>query len=269
MPGLTMTDSPTASPPTLRVEEGRATIRLGRPAHHNRLETLDIAALAEMFHRVTADPSVRVLVLTASGPSFCAGYDLKDLASTGESTADHGGIGAFAAMVDQIEACHVPTICALNGPVYGGGTDVALACDFRIGVPECRMFMPAGRFGLHYYHSGLRRYVTRMGLGVAKRLFLLGDTFDAAEMHRVGYLDEIVPDRDALARRVDQIVATILGAASDAVINSMKRELNRIASADMAPEAADVAWASSRRSPEVAAAVANHLASRKARKASG
>lgn len=268
MSAHSMAHAATASPPTLRMEGGRATIGLGRPAHHNRLETLDIVMLAEMFDRVAADPAVRVLVMTASGPSFCAGYDLKDLASTGESAADHGGIGAFAAMVDRIEACHVPTICALNGPVYGGGTDVALACDVRIGVPECRMFMPAGRFGLHYYHSGLRRYVTRMGIGAAKRLFLLGETFDAAEMHRVGYLDEIAPDQAALTRRVDEIAATILGAASAAVINSMKRELNRIAAADMGPEAADAAWASSRRSPEVSAAVATNLASRKARKAS-
>ncbi len=259
-----------ASPPTLHIAEGRATIRLNRPAHHNRLETSDFAALAEFFTRVEHEPTVRVLVLAASGASFCAGYDLKDLAADGEAAddpADHGGIGAFAAMVDQIEACRVPTICALNGPVYGGGTDLALACDFRIGVPQCRMFMPAGRFGLHYYHSGLRRYATRMGLSAAKRLFLMGETFDAAEMRRVGYLDEIAADHDALAVRVDEMAAIVLRAASPAVINSMKRELNRIAAAEMDPSAANAAWTVSRRSSEVAAAVAGHLAARKAARA--
>jgi enoyl-CoA hydratase/carnithine racemase len=258
------------SPPTLEIEAGRATIRLHRPAHHNRLETTDIETLAGLFAQIERDETIRVLVLAASGKSFCAGYDLKDLATTDEPVASgedagHGGIGVFAGMVDQIEACRVPTIAALNGPVYGGGTDLALACDFRIGVAACRMFMPAGRFGLHYYHSGLRRYLTRMTPGAAKRLFLLGETFEAAEMLRVGYLDEIVADEDALLRRVDEMAATILAAASARVLNSMKRELNRIAAADMDREAADRAWSASRRSPEVAAAVAQHLAARKAK----
>jgi enoyl-CoA hydratase/carnithine racemase len=264
-----------AGPPTLRIDTGRATIRLNRPAQHNRLETADFETLTALLGEVTADASVRVLVLAADGASFCAGYDLKDLAvrdlaptdlAGRGAAADPGAIGAFAEMVEAIEACRVPTICALNGPVYGGGTDVALACDFRIGVAACRMFMPAGRFGLHYYHSGLRRYVTRLGLGAAKRLFLLGETLEAEEMRRIGYLDEIVPDGAALAARVEQIAQTVLGAASADVLNSMKRQLNRIAAADMDRAEADAAWAASRHSPEVAAAVAGHLAARKAKR---
>jgi enoyl-CoA hydratase/carnithine racemase len=259
-----------AGPPTLRIEAGRASIRLRRPAQHNRLETADIATLAALLDEVSADASVRVLVLAADGASFCAGYDLKDLAVGGDgSESDHGGIGAFVEMVDAIEACRVPTICALNGPVYGGGTDVALACDFRIGVAGCRMFMPAGKFGLHYYHSGLRRYVTRLGLGAAKRLFLLGETLEAEEMRRIGYLDEIVADAAALVERVERIAQTLTAAASAHVLNSMKRQLNRIASADMDRSAADAAWAASRRSPEVAAAVAGHLAARRAKRGGG
>jgi enoyl-CoA hydratase/carnithine racemase len=131
------------------------------------------------------------------------------------------------------------------------------------------MFMPAGRFGLHYYHSGMRRYVTRLGLGAAKRLFILGETLDAGEMLRISYLDEIVADHDALLRRVDEMAAAICSAASAGVIDSMKRELNRIAASDTDAAAADAAWNASRTSPEVAAAVANHLASRKAKRGEG
>jgi enoyl-CoA hydratase/carnithine racemase len=259
-----MNADPAPGLPTLHIDAGRATIRLNRPAQHNRLETPDIDALADMLAAVARAGDVRVLVLAASGKSFCAGYDLKDLAVSDAAAA--GGIGVFAEMVDAIEACHVPTICALNGPVYGGGTDLALACDFRIGVPECRMFMPAGRFGLHYYHSGMRRYVTRLGLGAAKRLFLLGETLESAEMLRIGYLDQIMPDQTALAGRVDEMVATLLGAASAGVIASMKRELNRVSAADMDRAAADAAWIASRASPEVAASVERHLAAQREKK---
>jgi enoyl-CoA hydratase/carnithine racemase len=246
--------------PDFSIAAGRATIRLNRPTHHNRLERADFAAMAEMIDRVDADEAVRVLVLTATGKTFCAGYDLKDLAG---SQGEAPGNGAFVAMVDKVEACRVPVICALNGPVYGGGTDLALACDIRIGVLACRILMPAGRFGLHYYHSGMRRYVTRLGLGAAKRLFLLGETLDTEEMRRIGYLDEIVADEVALAARVDAMAGAVCAAASAGVICSMKRELNRIAAGDMDAAVADAAWGVSRRSAEVAAAVAGHLAGRR------
>src|ERR687893_246892 len=83
-------------------------------------------------------------------------------------------------MVDRLEAVRVPTIARLQGGVYGGATDLALACDFRIGHEGIEMVMPAGRLGVHYYASGLRRYVSRLGLNTAKRLFLTAERLDAA-----------------------------------------------------------------------------------------
>ncbi len=252
-----------AAPPTFETHGGIGRVRLNRPKQHNRLEPGDIAALSAILDQVAGDASVRVLVLESQGKSFCAGYDLSDLASAGGAAPGDGGIGMFAEVVDRLEACRPPTICAVQGPVYGGGTDLALACDFRIGVEGIRMFMPAATFGLHYYGGGLRRYVTRLGLGAAKRLFLLGQTIEAAEMLRIAYLDELLPDETALRARVDAVAATLLGAASADVLNSMKRALNRIAAADVDPTEADAAWTASRRSPEVAAAVAARLAERK------
>ncbi|HEX5455403.1 MAG TPA: enoyl-CoA hydratase-related protein, partial [Stellaceae bacterium] len=76
--------------------------------------------------------------------------------------------------------------------------------------------MPAGQIGLHYYASGIRRYVTRMTPGAAKRLFLLGETLHAEEMLRIGYLDEVVAP-EALAARVDALAATLAANAPLAV----------------------------------------------------
>ena len=253
--------------PSLTVASGVAEMWLNRPAQHNRLVPADIDRLAEILDEVAADPSIRVLVLRARGKSFCAGYDLADLATppaekSAAATPD-GGIGVFAITVDRLEACRVPTICALNGSVYGGGTDLALACDFRIGVAGCGMFMPAGKFGLHYYHGGLRRYAARLGIGAAKRLFLLGETINAEEMHRIGYLDEVLSDHGALEKRTADMARIIVSAASADTINGMKRCLNRIAAGDMDPTEADAAWHRTRSSAEVAQAVAAHLASRR------
>ena len=239
----------TGSPPVFTVEAGRATVRLNRPKQHNRIEPDDLAALAGILARVEGDPAVRVLVLTGTGRTFSSGYHLGALS---ERTAgrqqggERAGDDAFAAVADRLEALPCPTICALNGGVYGGATDLALACDFRIGVQGMRMFMPAARLGLHYYEGGLRRYVTRLGLAAAKRLFLTAEPQDAAALLRIGFLDELVPPRD-LAARVDALAA-MLAANAPLAVRGMKRSLNQIAAAALdrtALEAARAACAAS------------------------
>ena len=120
----------------------------------------------------------------------------------------------------------------LNGGVYGGATDLALACDLRIGVAGTRMFMPAARFGLHYYPGGLRRYVAAVGLAQAKRVFLTGQTLRATEMLRIGFLTELVTRRRLEATVADYVAA--IEACDPAVVTSMKRQLNAIAAGDAA-----------------------------------
>ncbi len=254
---------PDDNPLLVAIADGRATVTLNRPAMHNRLDTSDLEALDGALREIDANPDVRVMVLTGNGRSFCSGYDLGSLAKGASGGAPVAERFSFATLVDRVEAMRVPTIAALNGGVYGGGTDLGLACDLRIGVAHTRIMMPAGQIGLHYYASGIRRYVTRMTPGAAKRLFLLGETLEAEEMLRIGYLDEIVPDLDALHARVDVIAGLIANAPSAEVIQSMKRAINRIADANMDPAEADAASAASRRSPIVGQAVAARLAARK------
>jgi enoyl-CoA hydratase/carnithine racemase len=111
--------------------------------------------------------------------------------------------------------------------VYGGSTDMALSCDFRIGVEGMSMFMPAARLGLHYYAGGMRRYVARLGLGAAKKLFLTAAKLDTAEMLKIGYLDEAVPP-DRLMPRVLELAA-VLASHAPIAVQGMKRALNDIA----------------------------------------
>jgi enoyl-CoA hydratase/carnithine racemase len=130
-------------------------------------------------------------------------------------------------VVNRLEALRVPTIAALQGSVYGGATDLALACDFRIGVEGMRMLMPAARLGIIYYPAGIERYVSRLGVAAAKRLFLTAEPIEAEEMRRIGYLDEIVP-ADALQARVDALVAT-LAANAPLALAGLKRAINETA----------------------------------------
>jgi enoyl-CoA hydratase/carnithine racemase len=219
---------PAATPPILTIEHRRATIRLNRPAVHNRIEPEDLAALAAHFAAIEADPGIRVAVLTGTGKSFCSGYHLGDLSERpdAEVTGDGSGL-SFEAVATQLENLRVPTICRLNGGVYGGATDLALCCDFRIGVGSAEMFMPAARLGLHYYPSGMLRYVSRLGLNAAKRLFLTAARLQASEMLAIGYLTQMT-DADGLDAAVDALADQLAGLAPLAV-QGVKRSLNEIA----------------------------------------
>src|SRR5580704_19580904 len=142
-----------ATTPILDIEGSRATIRLNRPRHLNRLQPEDLDALLKLFERIEADPAIRVLVLTGTGRAFSAGYDLGSIAGRAGGAEEQTAGSAFEIVVNRLEDLAIPTICRINGGVYGGSTDLALACDFRIGVDTCEMFMPAARLGLHYYKS--------------------------------------------------------------------------------------------------------------------
>jgi enoyl-CoA hydratase/carnithine racemase len=165
------------------------------------------------------------LVLTATGPSFCSGFHLGSLADG--ARAAQAGPQLFEQTVDALEALPVPTVCRLNGSVYGGATDLALACDVRVGVDTMVLRMPAVRLGLHYYPSGLRRFVTRLGVGAAKRLFMLAQDVPAAELLRIGYLDRCVPAA-GLDAAVHEIVDA-LDRGAPLALRGMKASLDEIA----------------------------------------
>lgn len=238
-----------ASAPLLDIDSARATIRLNRPKHLNRLQPDDLDVLMKLFDRIEADPAIRVLVLTGTGRAFSAGYDLGSIAERAATAQEQIAGSAFEVMVNRLEDLAVPTICRLNGGVYGGSTDLALACDFRIGVDNCDMFMPAARLGLHYYKSGIQRYVSRLGLDNAKRLFLTTQRIGAAEMLRIGYLTAMVP-AEALDEEVDRLVA-ILAANAPIAMRGMKRTINEIARGRLDEEAADRRHRDSMRSAEI------------------
>jgi enoyl-CoA hydratase/carnithine racemase len=214
---------PEGQPPLLQLEGPRATITLRRPRHHNRLEPADLAVLLPMLEQLRAAPGLRVVVLTGTGTSFSSGFHIGAFGTAPDAPA-------LDTVVDTLETLPVPTVCALNGSVYGGATDLALACDFRIGVQGMKLVMPAARLGLHYYPSGMRRFVSRLGLGAAKKLFLTAEPMDTAALLACGYLDEAVPV-EALTTRVEALAAQIAGHAPLAV-QGMKAALNDIARGD-------------------------------------
>ncbi len=236
--------------PELRVSHHTATITLRRLEQANRLEPVDLNVIAAHIENINQRDEVLVLRFVSTGRYFCSGFDINQISSAGGSPT---GI-AFDELVNAIEDCRPVTIAAIQGGLYGGATDLALACDFRIGTPEVDMFMPAARLGLHFYQRGLERYVSRLGLDTAKRLFLTAQKIDAQEMRACGFLTQLV-DADQLLITVDALTETLAGMAPLALLG-MKKNLNAIARHQLNLETlpADIARAANSRDIQEGAA---------------
>jgi enoyl-CoA hydratase/carnithine racemase len=173
------------------------------------LENGDLKTLLAHFEAVNQNAQVRVLVLTANTegqpkPVFCAGYDIGGFNEPGH------GATFFEEIPDALAALRPVTLCALNGSVYGGATDVVLACDLRVGLQGMEWRMPATALGLHYYPSGLQRYVSRFGLAGAKRAFLTARPFTADQLQAMGLFEALVTGHEwdsTLAALVQDILA--------------------------------------------------------------
>jgi enoyl-CoA hydratase/carnithine racemase len=237
------------APPLLEIEGAIATITLRRPATHNKIEPEDLPVLRGYLSDLNANKEVRVIVFRSTGKSFSSGFDLGRLGKAANSSDN-----AFQTFTDEIENARAITIARLHGPVYGGSTDLALSCDFRIGVTGMRMFMPAARLGLHYYPHGIRRWVSRLGLGPAKKLFLTSRPIPAEEMLRIGYLDALVEPAqlDAeLKTWTDDLLAQ-----APIPLASMKATLNEVARQEYDEASAHAAYAASLKTRDIGEALA-------------
>lgn len=208
--------------PKLHINGSLAEIQLGDPLAGNKLTADDLPILSAHIRTVNASPEVLVLTLKSEGKHFCSGFDISQVASKSQIKGE-----SFGEMIDQLENCRAITIARVQGGVYGGATDMALACDFRLGGQAANMFMPAAKLGLHFYLSGLERYVSRLGLDTAKRLFLTGEKLDAPSMRACGFLTHLVDD-EALDEEVAKLVSTLIALAPIPLLG-MKKHLNRIA----------------------------------------
>lgn len=160
---------------------------LNNPKRHNALGQEELQDIARHLEAVARDEQVRVLVLTGAGDkTFCAGASLEQVGA-GEFSGD-----SFQAVTEQLAAMAIPTICALNGSVFGAGVELALSCDFRIGVEGSRMRVPAAAIGICYPPAAIERLVTCLGVNVARRMLLAADEFDARTMLDVGFLNYLV-----------------------------------------------------------------------------
>lgn len=197
-----------------------------RPAARNAISD----EVAESFERAVAlaeaDRELRAVVLTGAGSAaFVSGADLKFLRSA-EPAARAAMDARMLALLTRLEQLEVPVIAALNGPVVGGGMEVALACDLRIAEPHASMTFKHAAMGVTLGWGGMARLARTVGRSTAAKLLFSAQPIQADEALRVGLIDEVAEPSKALERALSLAQAVALN--SPGTVRELK-QLVRVA----------------------------------------
>ena len=205
-------------------------VTLNRPEKHNALNGAMRCAFLGALNAASSDPDIRVLVLTGAGEkSFVAGADIAEMA--GRTPLEQRRVMNGPSIYDAVWRLTKPVIAAVNGYCFGGGLELALACDIRVASTVARFGQPEIALGLLPGGGATQRLPRVIGSGAAARLILTGDPVEAAEAHRMGLVDELVspdellPRSLALAERIATRSPVALAAAKDALRASLSTPL--------------------------------------------
>lgn len=179
--------------------EGYAVITLNRPDKYNALSLQLLQELAAACDRAEADESVKALVLTGAGRAFCAGADVSEMEAVTSPAEAERWIRQRAGLFERVGACEKPVIAAINGAALGGGLEIAMQADVRIAAQSARLGQPEIKLGLIPGAGGTQRLARLIGLGRALEWLMTGEAMDAQEAYRVGLVNRVVPDGEALA----------------------------------------------------------------------
>jgi methylglutaconyl-CoA hydratase len=176
-------------------DDGICTLTLDRPDAMNSLNGALVQSLRDTFYDLRYDPSIRVVILTGgSGPAFCAGADLKERQGMTEAQVRQR-IDDYRITFDMIASLPKPTICVINGYAFGGGLELALACDIRLVASDTKVGLTELRLGIIPGAGGTQRLTRLIGVARAKEMIFTGANVTgvrAAELGLANY--SVVPE---------------------------------------------------------------------------
>lgn len=213
----------------LRIERTGSVVTywIDRPARRNAFTQAMWRTLTADMRELGADPSVRLVVFKSSTPGiFSAGADVNEYRESGGDIAwAVQSQQTVASALTAVAECGAPTIAAIDGPCFGGGAGIAVACDMRIATPPSTFAVTPAKLGMIYPHSDTTALVDLVGIATAKRILFTGSTFSADEALAMRFIDEVADDLDAA---VASISASIL-AVSGTSVRLMKKAIGLIA----------------------------------------
>jgi enoyl-CoA hydratase len=193
-----------------------AYVTINRPKVLNALNMATMEELRSAFHDIKGDKDIRVVILTGSGEkAFIAGADIGELskqdAVTGKEYTHRG-----QSVLNLIENLGKPVIACINGFALGGGCELALACTMRLASDNAKLGQPEVKLGIIPGYGGSQRLPRLVGKGIAMQMVLAGEMISAQEAHRIGLVNEVVPQPE-LIPRAEAIAAKIIANAPLAV----------------------------------------------------
>jgi enoyl-CoA hydratase len=204
---------------------GVAIVTVNRPKVLNALNTATLDELRRAMLAFRYDEGVRAVIVTGAGEkSFIAGADINELAVQSPTTGrEHALQGQH--VLDLIENMGKPVIAAINGYALGGGCELAMACTLRIAAETARLGQPEINLGIIPGYAGTQRLARLVGRGRALELLLTGDQISAAEAHRLGLVNRIVPAAELM--REARTLATALAAKAPVAVRYIIDAVNR------------------------------------------
>jgi 2-(1,2-epoxy-1,2-dihydrophenyl)acetyl-CoA isomerase len=220
------------------IDGGVAVITMNRPGRRNAFSQAMLSAMAAVLAQVETDDTVGCVVLTGAGGAFCAGGDVKSMAT---STANPGGRSLDAAIHRQrlnqratsgrLWGMPKPTIAAITGPAAGAGLSLALACDLRYAVPGAVLTTAFARVAFAGDYGGTWFLTQLVGSGKAKELYYFSERLSTEQAERLGIVNAIFPaadfEREVMAR------AHRLAEGPSIAYRYMKENLNRAVTGEL------------------------------------
>ncbi len=205
--------------------DGVGLLTINRPAVHNAIGLTTMPELARVLDHVETAATLSVLILTAAGDkTFVSGGDLKEL----EQLTTHQAASSMSRQMQRLMArlsdLPIAVIGAINGDSFGGGCEVALACDIRIASSHARFAFKQVTIGITPAWGGRARLVELVGRSIALRLMLTGEVIDALEAMRIGLVDQLV-DPAAVLDSASELARQI-AANPNAALRAIKHQVN-------------------------------------------
>src|SRR5215204_685197 len=196
----------------VKIDDRVAVVTMNRPQALNAFNSEQLDLLGTAFHALGQNRAVRVVVLTGAGDrAFAAGADIKEMAGlTPAAGLAFGRKGQ--ALTSAVERLPQPVIAAVNGYAFGGGCELAIACDIRLASENARFAQPEVGLGIPPGWGGSQRLPRLIGPGLAAEMIFTGRQVDATEAHRIGLVNAVHPH--------DQLLAAARAIAADIARNS-------------------------------------------------
>ncbi|MDX9994700.1 MAG: enoyl-CoA hydratase/isomerase family protein [Rhodocyclaceae bacterium] len=221
------------------IDAGVGIVTLNRPERHNAFDDAMIAELADAMEGMANTDDVRLVVISSTGKSFCAGADLHWMQrAAGYSLEENQrDAGELAEMLLRVSECPKPVIARVQGPAYGGGVGLVAACDMAVATFETRFALTEVKLGL--IPAVISPHViAAIGERYARRYMLTAEAFSAAEAYRIGLIHEMVADEASLDEAVGEWVEALLKNGPQALAEC-KALIRSVANRPLGPKVID------------------------------